>query len=190
MDSVLLCDRCDGVNYHFKSNRSFVYYDDVSARIVKRLKYSNRKYCARYIAELMCENKKEFEGVDYITFVPIGEKRLKERGFNQAFEIANEISKITGIEILELLKKVGNEKHQAGLTRKERMDNLKDSFVLVEENAKSVKGKNVLVIDDVFTTGATLSECASVLNSKKSLKPKVITTYTFAKTKLFSTRKG
>jgi predicted amidophosphoribosyltransferase len=70
------------------------------------------------------------------------------------------------------------------------MDNLKNSFMLVEENIKLLKGKNVLIVDDVFTTGATLSECARVLCSSKASKPAIVNSYTFAKTKLFSTRKG
>ena len=187
---VVVCDRCKFAKYNFEKNVSFAYYDGVAGRIVKRFKYSSRKYYAEFIAELMVQNKAVFEGVDYITFVPIGNKRKRERGFNQAEEIAKEISKFMKIETVELLEKVGSEKHQAGLSQKERMKNLSGTIVLKEGKDEFLKGKKILVIDDVFTTGSTLSECAKVLLSKRSAKPKSVLTYTFAKTKLFSSKNG
>ena len=187
---VVVCDRCKTAKYNFEKNTSFAYYDEIAGKIVKRFKYSSKKYYAAHIARLMIENKEVFEGVDYITFVPIGNKRKRERGFNQAEEIAKEISKLVGIETVELLEKVGSEKHQAGLSQKERMENLSGTIVLKEGKEEFLKGKKILVIDDVFTTGSTLSECAKVLLSKRSAKPKAVLTYTFAKTKLFSSKNG
>lgn len=187
---VVVCDRCKTAKYNFEKNTSFAYYDDVAGRIVKRFKYSSKKYYAEHIAKLMCEKAEVFEGIDYITFVPVGNKRKRERGFNQAEEIAKEISKIVGIETVELLEKVGSEKHQAGLSQKERMENLSGTIVLKDGNEEFLKGKKILVIDDVFTTGSTLSECAKVLLSKRAARPKSVLTYTFAKTKLFSSKNG
>ena len=187
---VVVCDRCKDVKFDFERNTSFVYYDEISGKIVKRFKYSSKRYYASFIAELMCENKTVFDDIDYLTFVPIGNKRKRERGFNQAEEIAREISRITNIEVVDLLEKVGSEKHQAGLSQKERRENLKGTIVLKADKEEFLKGKNVLIIDDVFTTGSTLSECAKVLCTKKGAKPKSIKTYTFAKTKLFSSKNG
>ncbi|MBQ7917515.1 MAG: ComF family protein [Clostridia bacterium] len=188
--NVLVCDRCKTAKYNFEKNTSFAYYDEVAGRIVKRFKYSSKKYYAEYIARLMASKKEVFDGVDYLTFVPVGVKRKRERGFNQAEELAKEISKIVNIEVVELLEKVGSEKHQAGLSQKERMENLKGTFCLKEENVKLLKNKTILIIDDVFTTGSTLSECAKVLLSKRGAKPKSVLTYTFAKTRLFSSKNG
>lgn len=185
-----LCDRCKLVKFSFSKSRSFAVYGDVSSKIVKRFKYNGKKYYAEYIAKLMSENKNYFEGVDFISYVPIGSKRRKERGFNQAEEIAKFLSVLTNIPCVELLKKVGNERHQAGLSQKDRQKNLAGTIVINEENKNLIKGKTILVIDDVFTTGATLSECAKVLKSDKSNKPKEICCYTFAKTMLISTNNG
>lgn len=186
-DEVLLdnnfCDYCKNVEYKFDENRSYCYYDEVSAKIVKRFKYSGRKYYAKHIAEMMVENKDVFENIDVITFVPSNTKTLKERRYNQAEELAKEISKIIGIEVCELLKKSDDRKHQAGLTKSERLENLKGSFSIVIENKDFIKGKNVLIVDDVFTTGSTLNECSKVVLKHK---PKKIKTITFAKTKLGS----
>lgn len=179
----LNCSFCKSFNYAFNSNRSIFNYDDNSSKIIKGLKYNQRKYYAKFIARMMTEDKSVFEKIDMITFVPISSKRKKERGFNQAEEIAKEISKIVGIETVELLEKVKDNKTQAGLSQKERLENLKGTFEIKAGLEDKIKGKNVLIIDDVFTTGATLNECSAVL---KMAKPKRVRTLTFAKTRLFS----
>ena len=179
----LNCSFCKSFNYAFNSNRSIFYYDDTSSKIVKGLKYNQRKYYAKHIAKLMSEDKSIFEKIDLITFVPISTKRKRVRGFNQAEEIAKEISKQVGIEVIELLEKVKDNKTQAGLSQKERLENLKGTFKIKDGTEDKISGKNILIIDDVFTTGATLNECSSVL---KKAKPKLVKTLTLAKTKLFS----
>lgn len=193
-DAVLennnFCDRCKMSKFEFDKSRSFAVYEDVASRIVKRFKYSGKKYYSRYLAELMLLNKECFENIDIITFVPIGNKRRKERGFNQAEELAKEISKLTNIEVVDLLDKTGSEKHQAGLTQKERQENLSGTFKLKDNVSLQIKNKSILLVDDVFTTGATLSECSKVLKSDKKHKPNKIYCYTFAKTRLNSTNNG
>ncbi len=184
-----LCDKCKGSKFHFDKSRSFAVYEDVASRLVKRFKYSSKKYYAEHLAELMLTRKECFENIDYITFVPIGNKRRKERGFNQAEELAVCIGKKIEIPVLNLLEKVGSERHQAGLSQKERQENLSGTFAL-NENVSFIKGKNVLLIDDVFTTGATLSECSKVIKSDRRNKPDKICCYTFAKTRLNSTNNG
>ncbi len=186
----LYCDNCEVVKYSFDKSNSFAVYDDTASKIVKRFKYSSRKYYAQYIAQLMVVNKSYFENIDYLTFVPIGDKRRRERGFNQAEEIAKEISKIIGIPVISTLDKIKSERHQAGLSQKERRKNLSGTFRLKDDAKDIIKGKNLLIIDDVFTTGATLSECSREINSIKSKKPNKILCYTFAKTRLNSTNTG
>lgn len=174
------CDHCKSNDYYFDCNKSICYYTDVSAKIVKGLKYGRRKYYAKHIADIMTSEKDVFEGVDVITYVPVTSKTRRERGFNQAEEIAREISNIVGIEMVCTLSKSDDTKHQAGLSQKERLENLKDSFLLINDAKDKIKGKVVLIVDDVFTTGTTLSECAKAL---KKAKPAKVKTITFAKTK-------
>lgn len=186
----LVCDRCKNMKFSFDESRSFSVYEDVASKLVKRFKYSKKKYYAKYLAKLMALNKSYFDDIDFITFVPIGVKRLKERGFNQAEEIAVELGRLTQIPVVCTLEKIGNEKHQAGLSQKERQENLSGTFKLVDGADKIVKDKKVLLVDDVFTTGATLSECSKILKSDKRNKPDEICCYTFAKTRLDSTNNG
>ena len=175
-----LCDFCKTGNYCFDENKSYCYYNDASSKIVKSFKYGARKYYAKHMAEMMTADMNYFADVDYLTFVPIAKSRFRERGFNQAEELAKEISKITGIKVLDLLFKLETGKHQAGLSRKDRLENLKETFSISGDYKEIVKGKVVLIIDDVFTTGATLDECSKTL---KKLKPSKVKTLTFAKTK-------
>lgn len=185
-----ICDRCKNLEYSFDKNRSFAVYEDVASKMVKRFKYGGKKYYAKYLAKLMSINKDCFENIDLITFVPIGKKRRIERGFNQAEELAIEIGKLTTIEVVDTLEKLGNEKHQAGLSQKDRQMNLSGTFKLKDGVESIIKGKNILLIDDVFTTGATLNECSKVLKGNKKNKPNKVSCYTFAKTRLYSTNNG
>lgn len=183
----LLCDSCKEIKYDFDENRSYTVYNDVSGSIVKSLKYSGNKYISKYIASMISENKKYFENVDYLTFVPISKDRLKERGFNQAEEIAKEVSKILNVPVLTMLEKVKENTHQAGLSRKERIKNIVGTIEIKKDISNELKGKNVMIVDDVFTTGSTLSECAKVLKIYEVARVKTIT---FAKTRQNMVKNG
>ena len=179
-DGVEICDRCKVSDREFDVNRSYTHYEDASSNIVKGLKFGHRKYFAENIADMICSMKEHFEGVDVLTYVPISKDRLKQRGFNQAEEIAKGISKKLNIPVVEMLSKVSGRKHQAELSQAERYKNLIGSFLAKNDIKDKVKGKVVMIVDDVFTTGSTLNECAKTL---KKLGPKQIKTVTFAKTK-------
>ena len=184
------CDACKNTKYSFSQSRSYAVYTDIAKKIVTRFKYSSKMYYAKHIAEMMAENKEYFENVDYLTFVPIGSKRRKERGFNQAEEIAKHLGNTFNIPVLDILEKVGSERHQAGLTQKERQENLSGTIALRTDVDLDIKNKTIMIVDDVFTTGSTLSECARIINSDKKNKPAKVLCYTFAKTAYYSTNNG
>ncbi len=179
---VFICDECKDRNFVFFANRSCYSYSGSASAIIKNFKYGGHAYFAPIIAQMMIDNL-GFEGVDFLTFVPMSKKKQRARGFNQAELIANEISKLTKIKVLDLLSKVDVTKNQAGLSRVDRLKNLKGSFSLNKDISMAAKGKVILIVDDVFTTGTTLNECAKALLAAK---PKQILTMTFAKTEEFS----
>jgi ComF family protein len=96
--------------------------------------------------------------------VPLHKKRFLKRGFNQSYLLAKEIEKHFEIKIIDLLKRKINTSSQVNMTRQERLVNLKDAFDL-ESAIELDKNKNIILVDDVITTGSTLNECAYVLNS-------------------------
>lgn len=181
VEGNIVCDRCKHTEFGFDKNVSFCEYNSISARIVKKLKYDGVKYLANEIATLMSQKLGEFGEIDYVSFVPLSKNRLAERGFNQSVLIAKCYSKINNIELIDSLDRRENEIHQAGLSARDRMKNISGAFLVKEKAKDKIKGKTVLIIDDVFTTGATLSECAKTL---KDAGTKCVYTTTFAKTEL------
>ncbi|MES2707242.1 MAG: ComF family protein [Verrucomicrobiota bacterium] len=98
--------------------------------------------------------------------VPLHSRRLRERGFNQSAELARLLARFTGLPCHDALRRTRYTTAQARLDRKERLANLSGAFTVSRKALTRLDGKNVLLIDDVFTTGSTTHECASVL--KKS----------------------
>jgi ComF family protein len=94
--------------------------------------------------------------------VPLHKSRHRERGFNQSEIVAQEISKLTGLYVLKnALKRKKNTKDQTNLSPQQREENVKGAFVVTQPDM--INGKNIILVDDVITTGATLSECARML---------------------------
>lgn len=175
------CDTCKSREYAFDTARACYHYNETSGKIVMDLKYNKKKFVVPFIATEMLLRLDDF-GVmpDIIIPVPISKRRYKERGFNQAELIADEMSEITGGRVLvesALVEKVVDSIPQARLKGKERLNNLTRAFKLTTR--KSLRGKNVLIIDDVYTTGSTVNEVAKVL---RRLHPDTINVLTFAKT--------
>lgn len=104
------------------------------------------------------KNPQLFQKIDYIIPVPLHAKRYVERGFNQAELIAGILSTKLDLPVNNFLVRNRQTKQQARLTREERIVNVKDTFVLKDK----ISG-NILLIDDVFTTGSTMQECSRIL---------------------------
>lgn len=174
------CYACFEKEYKFKTHKSCFVYDELSSTPVKFLKYEKKKYLAEPMARVMYAFHKDlFNDIDIITFVPMTYERFKNRGYNHSYELAKHLSKISKIKLEKLLIKNTNTEHQAGLNFDERIKNLKGSFVCEENIKDSIKGKRILIIDDVFTTGSTIHECARILYDKNV---KSVSAITFLKT--------
>lgn len=103
-------------------------------------------------------------GDTYITYVPMAKSKEKKRGFNQAACLARDIGNITKKEMLPLLQKIKDTPSQTELDKEQRLKNVQDSFRFKSEiNSKFQIPKNVVLVDDIWTTGATLKECCKVL---------------------------
>lgn len=128
----------------------------------------------------LLKNKKFFsilKSYDTIIPVPISQKRRKERGYNQSELIAKEIARNVGIDCnTTCLFKVKNIVEQSKLNKEERQKNIQGVYKL--HNQKKITDKKILLIDDIYTTGSTVNECAKTLQQAK---PKKIGVFTLAK---------
>jgi len=143
---------------------SVFYYSNIVKELIIRLKYKNDFVCgeilAKYMLELVKNNELQF---DLISYVPMTKKDLKNRGYNQSEYLANYLSKFLKIPIICNLIKIENTKDQIGLTGDQRWNNMRKCFE-TQEN-ESIKNKNIILVDDVITTGATAFYCARSLKT-------------------------
>jgi ComF family protein len=140
--------------------------------LIHQLKYKNNTAIGFYMGELMGKNlldSNRFNNIDYLIPLPLYPDKERKRGYNQATVICNGISKTMGIPVIT--GNVIRQRFTETQTRKhrtERWENVEGSFVI--KNPAALKGKNVLLVDDVITTGATLEACGSVLLQTEQLK--------------------
>lgn len=122
-------------------------------------------YTCTALGELMWEKTDiQFQEFDIIVPIPLHWQRYAKRGYNQATEIANVLSKKMGIPVIELLKRQKATVFQLTLSKEERAQNVADVFVLAQKNyALTYKHKRILIVDDLLTTGSTLISASKVL---------------------------
>ena len=158
---------------------ALIYYEPHSelAQLVYDLKYRNRPDIGEDMGRLMANEMQIahfFDDIDIFLPVPLSRKRLRQRGYNQSEELARGISEVTH---LPLVTKAVIRKHfvrsQTQLTRYERQENVADMFELRDDHL--IKGKHVLLIDDICTTGATLIACIDVLKNIPGIRLSVLT---------------
>lgn len=123
-------------------------------------------YLPRHLSELLVERARRppFDTVTRIIPVPLHKTRLRMRGFNQAAIIGRELSRALGIMMDEksLVRISSSEKYRAGLDAKGRQESVANAFVV--RYPKLIENEQILLVDDVFTTGATVSSCSDALN--------------------------
>ena len=147
----------------------FLYKDDVRESIL-RFKFRNRPEYAESYAIYLAERLKAYNltHFDALVPVPISKKRYRERGYNQSYLLAKQLSKLLNIPVQNLLIKHTHTQRQSTLSKKERLESPKKAFAC---KTTDTLPHTVLLIDDIFTTGATVSACSYHL--RKAGIPKV-----------------
>jgi ComF family protein len=140
-------------------------YDGSLQKIIHDWKYNGKTLLTPFFAEWMIEGLNrywELGSLDLLIPVPLHPRRLRERGFNQALLLVRELSHHTGIPYQKtILQKKKFTIPQVNLSGVEREKGLRGAFHVIRED--ELEGKGVLLIDDVYTTGATVNECSKVL---------------------------
>ena len=165
---------------YFNEHLYIFFYQGIIRRIILKYKFQEQSYLDKTFVNFLLKNENFFENIekyDTIVPVPISRKRLKSRGYNQSELIAKEIACNSNLRIeTECIFKVKNIIEQSKLNKEERLKNVQGVYELF--NKEKLYKKRILLVDDIYTTGSTVNECAKVL---KNSKPKVIGVLTLAK---------
>lgn len=163
-ENIGVCMNCKTNNFHFEIGRSVFGYSDNVVYVVQNLKYNCKKYLVEPMVNFMLEKFATLNiFTDIITCIPMFKTKLKKRGYNQSALLASAFANKLNLPFIELCEKVVDNPSQTSLSYTERRNNVKDCYKLKKEFAKTIKGKSILIVDDVMTTGATSSEISKVL---------------------------
>lgn len=187
-ENVYLCKKCLD-NIHLLCVDSFApvqkYYETLWAlaayegpwmEVVHHFKYGRERVANRVIFDILRQKISKFDHIDCIVPVPQHNRRYIRRGYNQSAIIAKMISKIIGRPtLLRAIMKTVNTSQQVGKTLNERKINLRNAFCLPKFLPQSVRQKNILLVDDVVTSGSTVDECARILRKAGARRVDVLT---------------
>lgn len=160
-----LCGDCLGGVHSFDRARAAGFYQGLIREVIHRFKYGGQTFLVKPLARMLVEPAKDLirlHRIDTIIPVPLHYKRLRQRGFNQASLLARSLGSLLHIPVDYFsLKRTRWTDPQIGLSRNQRAGNVKGAFSL--KSAEKIKGKGILLLDDVFTTGETVNQCVGVL---------------------------
>ena len=163
--SYHLCGECINNDPSFDKLYFAMIFNDFTKSLIHNFKFYDQLYLSKFFARIISNYwQDEFNEIDYIIPVPMHRTRMIIRKFNQAALLSQNIALIIKKKnILNGLIKYKKTVQQVGLNKQQRKKNIKDSINLNSKYMNVIKNKNILLVDDVFTTGATVNECAKVL---------------------------
>lgn len=169
--STAICASCRAAAPSFRAARSVWHFEGPLRAAIHRFKYSQKSALAARLAPHLAQKLEEdavLRGFapQFLVPVPLHRTRLKKRGFNQSFLLATELGRLIDVETREILCRTRDTAPQVELGREDRAKNVRGAFALDASSRRldgNWKGARILLIDDVFTTGATLGEAAKTL---------------------------
>ena len=183
--AATICADCRDNRYHsappFDAARSVYNYVGAIRPAIHQLKYNGKTALAKPLSQLLIEFLTTSSTrpcapheLDLIVPVPLHAWRQWRRGFNQSELLARQIGRVFEIPAREVLRRTRLTPPQVELSREERQKNMQGAFAL-RDTKHDIRGVTILLIDDVYTTGATLKECAQVLKNAGAAKVFVFT---------------
>jgi ComF family protein len=164
-DENHLCERCLRKRPFFDKLRAPYLYQGQIMEAIHQMKYGGKPYLAKSLGALLASFASDWledHGRYLMIPVPLHPQRLRERGYNQSLLLSRVMSPLLGMDIdLLSLRRVKYTRSQTGLNSEERKRNVRGAFAL--EKSKEFKGRSIILVDDVATTGYTMNECARVL---------------------------
>lgn len=163
----------------FEFGASLLYFrkKGIAQHLMHNLKYKNQQEIGTYLGDYFSKNVIDlavFKEIDGIIPVPLHKKRLHERGYNQVTTFCESLEKNLAIPIIDdVLIKSKNLKSQIQKSKENRLEINKNVFSI--ENAQKIEGKHILLVDDIFTTGATIEACAKEILKIKNTKISIVT---------------
>jgi ComF family protein len=163
----------------FEFGASLLYFrkKGIAQQLMHNLKYKNQQEIGTFLGDIFSKNALDlpvFNDIDVIIPVPLHKKRLHERGYNQVTTFCEALEKNLAIPIIDsVLVKSINLKSQIQKSKENRLETNKNVFSI--ENAHKIEGKHILLVDDIFTTGATIEACAKEILKIKNTKISIVT---------------
>jgi ComF family protein len=163
----------------FEFGASLLYFrkKGIAQQLMHNLKYKNQQEIGTFLGDIFSKNVLDlpiFNDIDVIIPVPLHKKRLHERGYNQVTTFCEALEKNLAIPIIDsVLVKSINLKSQIQKSKENRLETNKNVFSI--ENAHKIEGKHILLVDDIFTTGATIEACAKEILKIKNTKISIVT---------------
>ena len=158
------CNTCSNRKFYIERNITIAEYSGVMKEVIRNYKFNKVRRLYKVLSGLAYKEISQIQDVtDIVTSVPVNRIKKWRRGFNQSELIAKAIAKRMKKEYRILLRDTYKFKTQKKLSYKDRFLNIINRYKIINE--KYIQGENILIIDDIFTTGATLNECARILLS-------------------------
>lgn len=160
-----LCGECLQSPPPYARARAAFRYSDASRDLVRKLKFHDQTLLARIFATwLISAGRPLIDDCELIVPVPLHYWRFVRRRYNQSALLAQSLSRQCGLPVLvDGLSRTRNTPPQSSLTRKQRIENVRDVFTVTPRHARAIRGRRVLLVDDVITTAATVRECTQAL---------------------------
>ena len=177
IEGEFVCPQCGDRTHHFDCAVAGYRSRGIVREFIHRFKYDRQYYLrqplAAWLAETLADPRMTAREFDAFVPVPLHRTRYRERNFNQAEVLARLVAKRAGKPVWTALQRVRYTTTQTRLDREQRMENLRNAFRV--RHASLVQSRHLVLVDDVFTTGSTVDECARVLRQAGAASVRVIT---------------